>query len=83
MKVYRFSELSKAAKKVAVTNYMEGYNEDRTPDDFISYEDSYSSCLDIDDEIEYNRDGTDILEDDDEYDDSSAYIFDKYRVADE
>jgi hypothetical protein len=74
MKVYRFSELSKAAKKVAATNYMDGYNEDRTPDDFISYEDSYSSCLDIDDEIEYSRDGTDILEEDDEYDDSSAYI---------
>jgi hypothetical protein len=83
MNVYKFSELSNRAKRVATINYMNGFNEDRTPDDRISYEDSYSCCLDIDDEMEYNRDGTDKLEEDEEYDDSSAYIFDKYRVSEE
>jgi hypothetical protein len=81
MKVYKFSELSKAAKRVAAINYMNGFNEDRTPDDFISYEDSYSCCLDIDDEMEYKKDGTDILEEEEEC--CSHYIFDKYRIADE
>ncbi len=62
MKYYKFTELSKTAKKVAAINYMDGFNEDREEDDFIDYNDSYSSCIDIDDEMLYFENGTDAPE---------------------
>lgn len=58
--MYKFSELGEAARKVAVSNYIKGWEETHPIDD-MNYDDAYSSCEDIEDEVFYNLDGSDYV----------------------
>jgi hypothetical protein len=59
-KLYRFTELSKKAQKVAVQTYLDGWEETHDEDD-MSWDDARSSCIDDEDTL-YNKDGTDAEE---------------------
>lgn len=56
MKTYKFSQLSKKAKKNAANEYLEGWEETHGKDD-MSFDDAYSSCIDTEDEILYDIKG--------------------------
>ena len=58
-KHYKFSELSKAAKVIAVKEYLRGWEETHDKGD-MSYDDAYSSCIDTNDEIAYDKKGNDL-----------------------
>jgi hypothetical protein len=61
MKTYKFSELNKEAKHIAVLDYIKGWEETHPIGD-MPYQDAYSSCIDTDNEIDYDQNGEQILE---------------------
>ena len=58
-KKYRFMKLSAAAKKVAVKQYLKGWEETHEKGD-MSYDDAYSSCIDTNLEIFFTEKGKEI-----------------------
>lgn len=53
----KFSKLSLKAKRIAVIDYMDGWNETH-PNDKLSYLECISLIKDTENEIDYNKDGT-------------------------
>lgn len=54
--MYKFSELSRQAKNIAVLDYIQGWEETHEIGD-MSYDDAYSGCLDTEDEVLYDQFG--------------------------
>ncbi len=52
-KFYKFSELSLQAKRIAVKDYIAGWEETHPKGD-MSYLDAKSACIDTEDEIVYD-----------------------------
>lgn len=55
--MYKFSQLSRQAKDVAVLDYIKGWEESHEIGD-MSYDDAFSGCVDTEDEVLYNADGS-------------------------
>ena len=60
-KKYRFLKLSAASKKVAVREYLKGWEETHEKGD-LSYDDAYSCCIDTNLEIFFTVEGKEIQE---------------------